>query len=243
MLKVSGLGFGYQKGQDILADVSLDIAQGELVSILGPSGCGKSTLLRLIAGLETPKTGDVCWSTSDPSLGFVFQEAALMPWATVTDNILLPKRLSAHAGLEPNVEDLLEKVGMVGFERRYPATLSGGQRMRVSIARALASHPSVLLMDEPFAALDEILRFQMNELLLDLRQEQGFATVFVTHSLYEAAYLSDRILVMRGGRLAGEIKPELNRKSSPKEQRTSEAFLVSVKEALSLLENGDDGDE
>lgn len=236
MLEASELSFSYGSDAAVLQDVSLSVGEGEIVALLGPSGCGKSTILRLLSGLLAPDSGTIAWAQGgQPDLAFVFQDAALMPWATVSDNISLPHVLKGQGRSEPDIKHLLGLVNLFGLEDRYPATLSGGQRMRVSIARALASNPTMLFLDEPFAALDEILRFQMNELVLALQNAQGFSCLFVTHSLYEAAYLSDRILVMREGDIKGEICPGLDRTLAPEEQRASPAFMEAVKSVAAIL--------
>ena len=233
MLEVRDLSFRYGDDVAVLSDLSLNIAKGEVVSLLGPSGCGKSTVLRIIAKLLTANEGDVIWQGA-PELAFVFQDPALMPWATVGENVRLPGRLKGSVD-QKSIEHALDSVGLGAMTQRFPAQLSGGQRMRASVARALAANPTVLLMDEPFAALDEILRFQMNELLLDLRAERGLSILFVTHSLYEAAYLSDRVLVMDSGQINGEVKPDLNRENSAQDQRASVAFTSAVSKISALM--------
>jgi NitT/TauT family transport system ATP-binding protein len=193
--------------------VSLDVGPREFVSLVGPSGCGKSTLLRLIAGLDKPTAGHI----NSPALelgpaqtGFVFQDATLMPWANVFDNVALPLRLAgrSHADSRPAVEAVLRSVGLGDVESSYPRELSGGMRMRVSIARALVTEPRVLLMDEPFAALDEITRQRLNDDLQFWWHARGIALVFVTHSVFEAVYLSERVMVMaaRPGRVVADIR-------------------------------------
>jgi NitT/TauT family transport system ATP-binding protein len=169
-----------------------------------------------------------------PELAFVFQDPALMPWATVVENVQLPGRLKGSISKQ-DVNEAIRAVGLEGMEARLPAQLSGGQRMRASVARALAANPKVLLMDEPFAALDEILRFQMNELLLELRAQRGLSILFVTHSLYEAAYLSDRVLVMDQGLIKGEVTPRLDRNLSAQDQRASSAFTTAVSAISTLM--------
>ncbi len=236
MLAVDALNFAYPDDPaHVVSDLSFTLGQGEIVSLLGPSGCGKSTVLRLVAGLLNAQSGSVMWPHGQKDLAFVFQDAALMPWATVEDNILLPLSLKGDQDHELALQ-LLEAVGLKGYGDRFPHKLSGGQRMRVSIARALVAKPELLLLDEPFAALDEILRFQMNEMLLKLRRKQGWAAIFVTHSVYEAAYLSDRVFVMKNGRLSGEVKPKLDRNRPSFDQRSSKEFSLAVSEISKLLE-------
>jgi NitT/TauT family transport system ATP-binding protein len=204
-----------------LAVTGLDLAIGrhEFVSLLGPSGCGKSTALRMIAGLGAPTSGRIRWpghgAGSRPArgeVGFVFQEPTLMPWARVAANIRRPLALIGVTGAEADrrVAEALEMVGLAEFARAFPRELSGGMRMRVSIARALATRPKVLLMDEPFAALDEITRFRLNEDLLDLWRANSWTVVFVTHSVFESVYLSSRIVVMTGrpGRVHADVPIE-----------------------------------
>jgi NitT/TauT family transport system ATP-binding protein len=183
-----------------LDGVRLDLFPGETLCLLGPSGCGKSTLLRLIAGLEQPDSGEVKWQGGTaPEIGFVFQEPNLMPWANLFANVYLPLRLAGmpRSRAAPLVEKALARVGLGDRLRALPRELSGGMKMRVSIARALVDRPGLLLLDEPFAALDEITRWQLNDALLDLRRESGATIVFVTHSVYESAYLADRVAIMR----------------------------------------------
>ena len=204
----------FANGTTALAGLDLEIRPGEFVSLLGPSGCGKSTALRIIAGLAEPTTGQVNWPNSKSDgrhtdVGFVFQEPTLMPWATALDNVWLPLRLRGVSRREarPQLEEALALVGLSGFQSAYPRELSGGMKMRVSIARALSLRPKLLLMDEPFAALDEITRFKLNDDLLRLQRELDCTIVFVTHSVYESVYLSSRIVVMaaRPGRVVAEI--------------------------------------
>jgi len=206
----------FANGTVALKRLGLSVGAHEFVSLLGPSGCGKSTALRLIAGLGEVTGGRIVWpgvagapKAHQRDIGFVFQEPTLMPWATVFDNVYLPLRLEGlpKGKVASRVEGALAMVGLTGFEGAYPRELSGGMKMRVSIARALVTEPRLLLMDEPFAALDEITRFKLNDDLLRLWQAQAWTVVFVTHSVYESVYLSNRILVMaaRPGRVVGEI--------------------------------------
>jgi NitT/TauT family transport system ATP-binding protein len=204
----------FANGTTALSGLDLDIRHGEFVSLLGPSGCGKSTALRIIAGLTSATAGSVEWPEASGSdhrgeIGFVFQEPTLMPWAKAADNVWLPLRLRGVSKREawPRIEESLGMVGLSGFMEAYPRELSGGMKMRVSIARALSLRPKLLLMDEPFAALDEITRFRLNDDLLRVQRELGCTVVFVTHSVYESVYLSSRIVVMaaRPGRIIAEI--------------------------------------
>ncbi len=215
-MRLSGIGKTYRRGLVALDGIDLDIAAGGFVTLLGPSGCGKSTLLRIIAGLAEASRGERRWPGGAPRLGeigFVFQEPTLMPWASVADNIYLPLRLAgiARAAAAPRVAEAIAAVGLDGFADAYPRELSGGMRMRVSIARAFITRPRLLLLDEPFAALDEITRLKLNEDLLRLWQSQGWTVVFVTHSVFESVFLSQRIVVMtpRPGRIAGEFAIDL----------------------------------
>jgi NitT/TauT family transport system ATP-binding protein len=191
------------------------VAPSEFVSLLGPSGCGKSTLLRIIAGLVPPSAGRVRRSNEAlaGTIGFVFQEPTLMPWANVWDNVYLPLRLAGadRSAARERIDEMIAAVGLAGFAQVYPRELSGGMRMRVSIARALVTSPQLLLLDEPFAALDEITRFKLNEDLLRLWRARDCTVVFVTHSVFESVFLSKRIVVMtpRPGRVAAEVAIDL----------------------------------
>ncbi|HEX5078806.1 MAG TPA: ABC transporter ATP-binding protein [Geminicoccaceae bacterium] len=206
----------YPNGVQALRRFDLAVGEHEFVSLLGPSGCGKSTALRLIAGLGPVSAGRIVWHEAGRAarprddIGFVFQEPTLMPWATVWNNVWLPLRLEGvgKAAAAPRVAAALAMVGLNGTERAYPRELSGGMKMRVSIARALVTEPRVLLMDEPFAALDEITRFRLNDDLLRLWQAHSWTVLFVTHSVYESVYLSNRIVVMAAspGPAVGEIR-------------------------------------
>lgn len=201
----------YRNGTVALAGVNLNIHPTEFVSLVGPSGCGKSTVLRIIAGLGQQTSGWLDWAdqSSAQDLAFVFQEAALMPWATVLDNVHLPLKLQGKSrrSVRSDIQEALNMVHLEGFERAYPRELSGGMKMRVSIARALVTKPNVLLMDEPFGALDEMTRSNLNDEVLRLWREKQWTVVFVTHNIYEAVYLSTRVVVMaaRPGRVVAEI--------------------------------------
>ena len=209
LVALRGVDKVYSNGVEALRGLDLAIHEGEFVSLLGPSGCGKSTVLRLIAGLGERSGGAMEWSSPQHEIGFVFQEPTLMPWASVFDNIYLPLRVKGINKKESKsrVERAMEQVGLAGIGNAYPRELSGGMRMRVSIARALVAEPKVLLMDEPFAALDEITRFKLNDDLLGIWASQRWTVVFVTHSVFESVYLSTRILVMsaRPGRVTSEV--------------------------------------
>jgi NitT/TauT family transport system ATP-binding protein len=218
IVSLRGVDKTFGNGTTALSGLDLDIRTGEFVSLLGPSGCGKSTALRILAGLMPPSRGDVIWPGADAAadhrgeIGFVFQEPTLMPWANVEDNVYLPLRLRgvSKRKAQEAIDSCLALVGLDKFAKAYPRELSGGMKMRVSIARALSLRPKLLLMDEPFAALDEITRFKLNDDILRLQREFGCTVVFVTHSVYESAYLSSRIVVMaaRPGRIIAEIGVE-----------------------------------
>jgi NitT/TauT family transport system ATP-binding protein len=223
----------YDNGVTALGPLDLAVRQGEFISLLGPSGCGKSTALRLIAGLGAPTSGTVQLSHHEGELrpghaiGFVFQEPTLMPWASVRDNVRLPLKLAgvATADADAKVTAALARVGLADFAEAYPRELSGGMKMRVSLARALVTDPGILLLDEPFAALDEITRFRLNNDLLALWRNLGKTVIFVTHSVFESVYLSQRVVVMtaRPGGVGAEIRIDA---AEPRgeEFRTSAAY-------------------
>jgi NitT/TauT family transport system ATP-binding protein len=230
---------------EALAGLDLRVFPGDFLSLLGPSGCGKSTALRLLAGLAQPTSGSVVRRLPDPrTVGFVFQEPTLMPWATVERNVALPLRLFGlpQGDVAARTAELLSHLGLAGFARAYPRELSGGMRMRVSIARALAPRPRLLLLDEPFAALDEITRWKLNDDLLALWAGQELTVVFVTHSVYESVYLSTRIAVFsaRPGRVLGEIDVNVvggGGAPLPRgpEYRTSGAYLAACRAVQAKL--------
>ncbi len=201
----------FDNGTVALKDLNLNINKSEFISLVGPSGCGKSTLLRIIAGLSTMSLGNIEWSdrAHQKEIAFVFQEAALMPWATVMGNVRLPLKLArvSKKVADNAIKEALQLVGLESFAQSYPRQLSGGMKMRVSIARALVTSPKVLLMDEPFGALDDITRTKLNLELLDLWSKKHWTVVFVTHNIYEAVYLSNRVVVMaaRPGRVVADI--------------------------------------
>jgi NitT/TauT family transport system ATP-binding protein len=237
------------KGATVTALTSIDLTvhDGEFVSLIGPSGCGKSTLLRLIADLDEPTAGDIRvfgrtakQARVDQAYGIAFQQAGLLPWRTVAANIELPLQLHGVGAAErrSRVAELLDLVGLTDFARNYPDQLSGGMQQRVAIARSLAEQPRLLLMDEPFGALDEMTRERMQTELLRIRAETGAAVVFVTHSIPEAVYLSDRVVVMspRPGRITDEVDVRLGdaaeRGEDLREDAAFFAGVTAVREAL-----------
>ena len=249
VVTLRGVGKTFASGVVALDGLDLDVRPGEFVSLLGPSGCGKSTALRLIAGLSEPTQGVIEWRRAQSAsgerhaLGFVFQEPTLMPWATVAANVRLPLKLKGLAATaQPRVDAALARVGLAGFAGSYPRELSGGMKMRASIARALVTEPRLLLMDEPFAALDEITRFRLNDDLLALWQSLGKTVVFVTHSVFESVYLSQRVVVMtqRPGRVFTQLAIDA---PYPRDERfrtsaTYAAFCRQVSEAFARAMTG-----
>ena len=216
LFEARGLGRRFANGTEALDGVDIAIEGGDFATLVGPSGCGKSTLLRLVAGLDAPTAGGIAWPGGRPGkgeIGFVFQEPTLMPWASVRDNIWLPLRLAGVSlgQSAPKIAEVIRLVGLEGFEDAYPRQLSGGMRMRVSIARALTTKPRLLLLDEPFAALDEQTRFRLNEDLLRIWEAERCTILFVTHSVFEAVFLSGRTVVMtpRPGRVAADLAIDL----------------------------------
>ena len=211
LLSIDKVGKVFGRNVVALSDMSLDVHKGDFISLLGPSGCGKSTALRLIAGLMRPTQGAIRWQSGqrDENLGVVLQEPTLMPWATVEDNVWLPLRLKGRskASVRNDIDEILALVGLSGFEKSFPRELSGGMKMRVSIARAMVTHPKLILMDEPFAALDEITRFKLNDDLLALKARIDCTVIFVTHSVFESVFLADRVVIMaaRPGRVIEEL--------------------------------------
>ena len=236
---LAGVGKTFRSGTEAVRGIDLTVASGAFVSVLGPSGCGKSTLLRIIARLTPPSQGRVHWEGDVRGhIGFVFQEPTLMPWATVWDNVYLPLRLAGRSRSEAAapIAATLASLGLGGFERAYPRELSGGMRMRVSIARALVNAPRLLLLDEPFAALDELTRFRLNEDLLRLWERHRCTVVFVTHSVFEAVFLSNRIVVMtpRPGRIVADLSVDL---PYPREAglRTAPAYAERCRAVSAVL--------
>ena len=229
--------------QTILDNISLEIPKGEFVSLIGPSGCGKSTLLKCISGLLPLSSGEISVDGMTPRnarelTSFIFQDPTLLPWRTVERNLTLGLELDgvARDRRKEKARELLSLVGLTHVARAYPRQLSGGMKMRVSIARALASRPQVLLMDEPFAALDEMSRDRMNEELMRLRDEQKWTAVFVTHSVAEAVFLSTRIIVLSAhpGRIARDLPIPLPfpRTAATRSSNAYEALVSQVSRAL-----------
>lgn len=247
-VKVSGVDktFETQGGQvHALTGIDLTVAAGEFVSLIGPSGCGKSTLMRLIADLDNPTVGSIevfgksaQQARLDQDYGIAFQHAGLLPWRTVASNVALPLELHGIAGRKARVAELLEMVGLADFADRYPDQLSGGMQQRVAIARALAEQPGLLLMDEPFGALDEMTRERMQTELVRICAETKATVVFVTHSIPEAVYLSDRVVVMsaRPGRIQEIVDMKLagssDRTEDLREDGSYFEMITAVREAL-----------
>ena len=231
-----------------LEEINFAVSDGEFVSLIGPSGCGKSTLLRVVADLSKPTRGKVQVGGESPNaarlkrkVGFVFQDPALLEWRRVLQNVALPLEIKgvSRREREKSAQELIELVGLKGFERSYPRQLSGGMRQRAAIARAMSTNPEVMLMDEPFGALDQITRDRLNMELLNLSQRKRMTVLFVTHSIHEAVLLSDRVFVMtpRPGRISGEIEVDLPRPRNL-ESRESDTFIKLVKHGVRLLERG-----
>jgi len=248
-IALSGVGVRFTTERGTVAaleNIDLEVRQGGFLTLLGPSGCGKSTLLRVIADLIAPTSGRAEVLGGPPSaarerrdIGFVFQDAALLPWRTVIENVELPLEVGggrARPG-KRSPRELLELVGLAGWEKAYPHELSGGMRQRVSIARALVNDPKLLLMDEPFGALDEITRDRLNEELLQVWAETGTTILFVTHSLYEAAFLGEEVLLLaaRPGRVQERVPVDL---PSPRRipMRETSAFIELVAHLRRVLE-------
>ena len=246
LIQARNLEYRFPSGTDALSGVDFSLSAGEFVSLVGPSGCGKSTLLRLVAGLLPVAPATLTIAGLDPKAsrggehrcGFVFQSPTLLPWRSVEANLTLPLELEGvpHARSREIAADWLSRVGLSDFAKAYPAQLSGGMRMRVSIARALASRPQILLMDEPFAALDDLTRGRLQEEVLALREREGFTTLFVTHNVSEAVFLSDRVLVLsaRPARVVGTVTVPFGARRDP-DLRGEPEFGHLVRAATHLL--------
>lgn len=234
-VRIRQLSMEFQ-GLDVLKALNLSIEPGEFVVLLGPSGCGKSTLLRLIAGLLRPTSGSIHFAPQAPKIGFVFQDASLVPWRTSLANVTLPLELAgvARKAASAEAQQLLEDVGLKGFEHHYPDALSGGMRMRVSIARALIGCPGILLLDEPFAALDEITRRRLDEHLKQLTLRRGITTLMITHSIEETLRIADRILVLN--RDKGQLVEVMERAEGPSVAEDSNLAKALAARLTAMLE-------
>jgi len=238
-VKIAGVERVFPNGVRALSPISFDVAPGEFVAIVGPSGCGKSTLLRLIAKLDPPQAGEIALAPDESGrLAFVFQDAQLLPWRNVLRNVAVPLELM-HVGTQECLKaarDAIAQVGLGDAAERYPNQLSGGMKMRVSLARAMVTRPRLLLMDEPFAALDEITRQRLDEQLLALWSTHGTTVLFVTHSIAEAVFLSQRVIVMsrRPGRILLDRKIDLPAARAAN-LRSSAEFAAQTKDLFEVL--------
>jgi NitT/TauT family transport system ATP-binding protein len=230
----------YPTGTLAVDRVDLAVGRGEVVALVGPSGCGKSTALRMAAGLAAATGGsvsvDLPGDAGPHPIAFVFQDATLLPWRRIRENVGLPLELRGEGGRAAAVEAALDRVGLTGFADQYPRELSGGMRMRASLARALVTRPRVMLLDEPFGALDELTRQRLQEDLLALHAVEGWTVLFVTHSVFEAVYLADRVAVMtpRPGRIATTLPIDLPR-PRPADLRAEPTFAARVGEVSRAL--------
>lgn len=248
LIEAQQLHLSWPNGVTALQAVNFQLAPGELVAIVGPSGCGKSTLLRLLAGLEQASTGTLTLKGRAPArarregspVAFVFQQPTLLPWQSVRDNVGLPLRLQGTPASPDTLDALLKRVGLEGFTKSYPHQLSGGMQMRVSVARALSTRPTLLLMDEPFAALDELTRQKLQEETLRLWTQEQCTLVLVTHNMFEAAFMAQRILIMsaRPGRIVAELKMPFAYPRLP-ELRATPEFAAQVGAISRLLHAGE----
>ncbi len=238
-LALRGVTKQFPNGVIAVRDLDLRFEPGSFTSLLGPSGCGKSTALRMIAGLAQPTAGEVVLPARGGTTSFVFQEPTLMPWASALENVMLPLVIARapRRSATDRARDALNRVGLHGFAESYPRELSGGMKMRVSLARAIVTAPQLLLLDEPFAALDEITRFKLNNDLRELWAREGFTAIFVTHSVFESVYLSQRVVVMaaRPGRVTDELRID-----APGERgepfRTSPEYVALCRRVSEALE-------
>ena len=243
-IKLDDVGVSFQRGQSAVESLNLACDQGEFVSIVGPSGCGKSTVLRLIADLQKPTAGTVHRGWDDDGtnrIGFVFQQPNLLPWRNVLDNIAIPLELRGDSKTSRTsaARQARETVGLAADdEKKLPRMLSGGMQMRVSVARALVTQPKIMLMDEPFAAVDDLLRSRLNEELIALWQQQGWTTVFVTHHVHEAVFLSQRVLIMSPGpgKIVDDVKIDLPY-PRPAGVRGSAEFAAITHDVMQRLHN------
>jgi NitT/TauT family transport system ATP-binding protein len=239
MVEVRGVAKIYEGGVEALNEITLDFPEGQLTSLLGPSGCGKTTLLKIIAGLLSPTRGEVLVDGAKvtgpgPERAFVFQDFALMPWASVIRNVAFGLELKGmgRAEREAIADKYIAAVGLKGFERSYPHELSGGMRQRVGLARALSVNAKVLLMDEPFSAVDEQTRRKFQEDLLELIAQEQKTFIFVTHSIEEAVYVSDRVVLLsrRPSRVSAIIEPDIPRQGDPEKIRRNATYLDTVED-------------
>ena len=245
IVEVHGITKYYPGGVHALESIDLGFPRGQMTTLLGPSGCGKTTLLKIIAGLLEPSAGDIqingrTVTGPGPERAFVFQDFALLPWASVTRNVAFGLELSGVPKVrrEETARHYIEKVGLTGFENSYPHELSGGMRQRVGLARALAVDADVLLMDEPFSAVDEQTRRQFQEESLRLLEDENKTVIFVTHSIEEAVYISDQIILLspRPGRISKIIKPDVDREGMSADQiRRAEGYLDTVEDIWQML--------
>ncbi len=258
VVTLNNVSKSFSNGTIALKDLTFDVKRGDFVSLLGPSGCGKSTILRIISGLSNPTNGEVLWSAADSynqksnsntnlhEMSFVFQEPTLMPWLTAFGNVFMPLKIKGISKQQAKQEvmEALTLVGLEKFSENYPRELSGGMKMRVSIARALVTKPKLLLMDEPFAALDEITRFKINNDLLNLWEKFGWTVVFVTHSVFESVYLSNRVIVIssRPGRVIADlpITEKYPRSNSYRTSTEYNNYCKQVSETLHMTIGGAD---
>ena len=247
IIKLKKVNKVFENGTEALKGMDIDVFKGQFISFLGPSGCGKSTVLRMISGLLKPTSGQIeiykktlNSSSNSGEIGFVFQDSTLMPWATVEDNVYLPLRLkgTSKEKVREDIEEILSKVGLIEFRKSYPRELSGGMKMRVSIARALIVKPKLLLMDEPFAALDEITRFKLNDDVMSFWKNSDLTVIFVTHSVFESVYLSNRVVVMapRPGRVIADIVLNDNYPRT-EEYRTTSEYAKNCRMVSKYLKN------